>query len=74
MAGWTFRICYEQGRPSRQCQSALALLDFWSRSLKKSRKVSKSKSRSLEVHQLFQSSLGANVHIQNQKYKGKTSF
>ena len=46
---------------------ALAPLVFWSRSIKKSRKVSKSKSRGLEWHQLFLPSLGAtdysvNVH------------
>ena len=39
---------------------AMAPLVFWSRSLKKSRKVSKSKSRSLEWHQLFLPSFGAN--------------
>ena len=41
---------------------AMAPLVFWSGSLKKSRKVSKSKSRSLEWHQLFLPSFGANVH------------
>ena len=59
---WWSSYMYCQGRPSRQCQRALALLDFWSRSLKKSRKDSKSKSHSLEVHQLFLPSLGANVY------------
>ena len=39
---------------------AMAPLVFWSRSIKKSRKVSKSKSRSLEWHQLFLPSFGAN--------------
>ena len=39
---------------------AMAPLGFWSRSLKKSRKVSKSKSCSLEWHQLFLPSFGAN--------------
>ena len=41
---------------------AMAPLVFWSRSQKKSRKVSKSKSRGLEWHQLFLPSFGANVH------------
>ena len=41
---------------------AMAPLVFWSRSIKKSRKVSKSKSRGLEWHQLFLPSFGANVH------------
>ena len=41
---------------------AMAPLVFWSRSLEKSQKVSKSKSRSLEWHQLFLPSFGANVH------------
>ena len=39
---------------------AMAPLVFWSRSIKKSRKVSKSKSRSFEWHQLFLPSFGAN--------------
>ena len=39
---------------------AMAPLVFWSRSQKKSRKVSKSKSRGLEWHQLFLPSFGAN--------------
>ena len=43
---------------------AMAPLVFWSRSLKKSRKVSKSKSRSLEWHQLFLPSFGANENHQ----------
>ena len=42
---------------------AMAPLVFWSRSLKKSRKVLKSKSRSLEWHQLFLPSFGADGHI-----------
>ena len=42
-----------QGRPSRECQRALAPLVFWSRSLKKSRKVSRSKSRSSKWHHSF---------------------
>ena len=41
---------------------AMAPLVFWSRSIKKSRKVSKSKSRSLEWHQLFLPLFGANGH------------
>ena len=41
---------------------AMAPLVFWSRSLKKSRKVSKSKSHSLEWHQLFLTSFGADVN------------
>ena len=41
---------------------AMAPLVFWSRSLKKSRKVLKSKSRSLEWHQLFLPSFGADVY------------
>ena len=41
---------------------AMAPLVFWSRSLKKSRKVSKSKSRSLEWHQLFLPSFGADEY------------
>ena len=52
-----------QERPSRECQRALAPLVFWSRSLKKSQKVSKSKSRSLEWHQLFLPSFGANANL-----------
>ena len=44
--------------------SAMAPLVFWSQSLKKSRKVSKSKSRSLEWHQLFLPSFGANENHQ----------
>ena len=51
---------YNQGRPSRECQRALAPLVFWSRSIKKSRKVLKSKSRSFEWHQLFLPSFGTN--------------
>ena len=39
---------------------AMAPLVFWSRSLKKSQKVSKSKSHSLEWHQLFLPLFGAN--------------
>ena len=42
---------------------AMAPLVFWSRSIKKSRKVSKSKSRSLEWHQLFLPLFGANAYI-----------
>ena len=56
-------FAYKQGRPSRECQRALAPLVFWSRSLKKSRKVSKSKSRSSKRHQLFLPSLGATDYI-----------
>ena len=41
---------------------AMAPLVFSSQSLKKSRKVSKWKSRSLEWHQLFLPSFGANVN------------
>ena len=41
---------------------AMAPLVFWSRSLKKSQKVSKSKSRSLEWHQLFLPSFGADEY------------
>ena len=41
----------------------MAPLIFWSRSLKKSRKVSKSKSCSLEWHQLFLPSFGANEYL-----------
>ena len=49
---------------------AMAPLVFWSRSIKKSRKVSKSKSRSLEWHQLFLPSFGANENnIDNQQRK-----
>ena len=54
---------YDQGHPSRECQRALAPLVFWSRSLKKAKKVSKiskSKSRCSKWHQLFLPSLGAN--------------
>ena len=40
---------------------AMAPLVFWSQSLKKSRKVSKSKSCSLEWRQLFLPSFGANA-------------
>ena len=43
---------------------AMAPLVFWSRSLKKSRKVSKSKSHSLEWHQLFLPSFGADENEQ----------
>ena len=39
---------------------AMAPLVFWSRGLKKSRKVSKSKSHTLEWHQLFLPSFGTN--------------
>ena len=60
-----FILYYYQGRPFRECQHALAPLVFWSRSLKKSRKVSKSKSCSLEWHQLFLPSFGANDYIGN---------
>ena len=42
---------------------AMAPLVFWSRSLKKSQKVLKSKSRSLKWHQLVLPSLGANDYI-----------
>ena len=42
---------------------AMAPLVFWSRSFKKSQKVSKSKSRSLEWHQLFLPSFGANEYV-----------
>ena len=42
---------------------AIAPLVFWSRSIKKSRKVLKSKSRSFEWHQLFLPSFGTNVDI-----------
>ena len=42
---------------------AMAPLVFWSRSLKKSRKVSKSKSCSLEWHQFFLPLFGANENI-----------
>ena len=52
-----------QGRPSRECQRALAPLVFWSRCLKKSQKVSKSKSRSKKWHQLFLPSLGADDYV-----------
>ena len=45
---------------------AMAPLVVWSGSLKKSRKVSKSKSHSFEVHQLFLPLLGANEYIQVQ--------
>ena len=58
-----WRNCHLQGRPSRECQRALAPLVFWSGSLKKSKKVSKiskSKSRCSKWHQLFLPSLGAN--------------
>ena len=41
---------------------AMAPLVFWSRSLKKSQKVSKSKSCSLEWHQLFLPSFGGNAY------------
>ena len=41
----------------------MAPLVFWSRSLKKSRKVSKSKSRSLEWHQLFLTLFSANAYV-----------
>ena len=52
-----------QGRPSKECQRALAPLVFWSRSLKIFRKVLKSKSRSKKWHQLFVPSLGADDYI-----------
>ena len=42
---------------------AMAPLVFWSRGIKKSRKVSKSKSRNSKWHQLFLPSLGATDHI-----------
>ena len=42
---------------------AMASLVFWSQSIKKSQKVSKSKSHSLEWHQLFLPSFGANVYL-----------
>ena len=46
-----------------EATGAMARLVFWSRGLKKSRKVLKSKSRSLEWHQLFLPSFGADGHI-----------
>ena len=46
----------------------MAPLIFWSGSLKKSRKVSKSKSRSLEWHQLFLPSFGANGNVKMKNF------
>ena len=53
-------LCITNGSELGGATGAMAPLVFWSRSLKKSRKVSKSKSRSLEWHQLFLPSFGAN--------------
>ena len=56
-------IDIDNGAELGSATGAMAPLVFWSRSLKKSRKVSKSKSRSLEWHQLFLPSFGANAYV-----------
>ena len=53
-------LLHFQWRRTRWCHWCHGTTCFWSRSIKKSRKVSKSKSRSLEWHQLFLPSFGAN--------------
>ena len=68
----TLLLCIYNGAELGGAIGAMAPLVFWSRSLKKSQKVSKSKSRSLEWHQLFLPSFGANVYITYQKYTSST--
>ena len=57
-----FSSCHiDNGAELGGATGAIAPLVFWSQSQKKSRKVSKSKSRSPKWHQLFLPSFGANV-------------